>query len=61
VPLKRAGNDREVYWSGRLEAIRMAVEVPVLLGKSVQRTTRDVECGGAPHLDRVVGLEAASR
>jgi len=29
-----AGKDREVYWSGRDQAIRMATEVPVLLGKT---------------------------
>jgi hypothetical protein len=61
VPLKRAGKDRAVYWSGRLEAIWMAVEVPVLLGKSVRCATRDAECGGAPRADRVVNLEALSR
>jgi hypothetical protein len=32
--LKGAGKDREVYWSGRAQAIRMVTEVPVLLGKT---------------------------
>jgi hypothetical protein len=30
-----ADKDREVYWSGRAQAIRMAAEVPVLLGKTL--------------------------
>src|ERR1700676_3781397 len=29
-----ADKDREVYWSGRAQAIRMTTEVPVLLGKT---------------------------
>jgi hypothetical protein len=32
-----ADKDREVYWSGRAQAIRMAAEVPVLLGKTWPR------------------------
>jgi hypothetical protein len=29
-----ADKDREVYWSGRAQAIRTTTEVPVLLGKT---------------------------
>jgi hypothetical protein len=32
--LRGADKDREVYWRGRAQAIRMATEVPVLLGKT---------------------------
>jgi hypothetical protein len=34
LPRQGADKDREVYWSGPGQAIRITTEVPVLLGKT---------------------------